>query len=50
MEGVRNLRKDPGKEVAIVLPVYNEEENIRATVEEIRENGISWDIITVDDG
>ena len=50
VEGVRNLRKDPGKEVAIVLPVYNEEENIRATVEEIRENGISWDIITVDDG
>jgi len=35
---------------AIVIPVYNEEKNIRTVVEEIRENGIDWDIIAVDDG
>jgi len=50
VEAGRNLREDSGKKVAIVLPVYNEEENIRATVEEIRRNCIRWDIISVDDG
>jgi glycosyltransferase involved in cell wall biosynthesis len=38
------------KEGAIVIPVYNEEKNIRAIVEEVQRSGISWDIVAVDDG
>jgi glycosyltransferase involved in cell wall biosynthesis len=44
------LRQDIDKEGAIVIPVFNEEKNLRATVEEIRRERITWDIITVDDG
>jgi glycosyltransferase involved in cell wall biosynthesis len=49
-EGLINLSGGAGKKVSIVLPVYNEEKNIRATVEEIRGSGIAGDIIAVDDG
>jgi glycosyltransferase involved in cell wall biosynthesis len=42
--------KQSRKEGAIVIPVYNEEKNLRAIVEEIRDSGILWDIIAVDDG
>lgn len=45
-----SIQKDASKDVAIVLPVYNEEKNIRATVEEIRRNGLHWEIIAVNDG
>jgi glycosyltransferase involved in cell wall biosynthesis len=45
-----NSHNVTGKGIAIVLPVYNEEKNIRAIVKEIRGNCIQWDIITVDDG
>src|SRR4030065_611611 len=50
MEGLMGLRQDIDKEGAIVIPVFNEEKNLRATVEEIRRERITWDIITVDDG
>lgn len=45
-----NPGPDTGKECVILLPVYNEEKNLRAIVEEIRGNDIPWDIIAVDDG
>jgi len=38
---------DPG---VIVIPVYNEEENVRNVLEEIRSAGITWDIVAIDDG
>jgi len=50
MEGLIGLLKESRKEGAIVIPVYNEEKNLRAIVEEIRGCGILWDIIAVNDG
>ncbi len=50
MEGVMSPVLVAGKEGVIVIPVYNEERNLRAIVEEIRGCGIPWDIIAVDDG
>jgi glycosyltransferase involved in cell wall biosynthesis len=50
MEGLMGPEPDSDKEGAIVIPVYNEEKNIRAIVEEVRRSGISWDIVAVDDG
>lgn len=50
MEGLTPSRGDRGKETAIVLPVYNEAGNLRATVDEIRGTGIPCDIVMVDDG
>lgn len=50
MEGLKGPRDDRRKEGAIVLPVFNEEINLRTTVEEIRGAGIRWDIVIVDDG
>ncbi len=35
---------------AVVIPVFNEEKNIARVVDEIRGQGIDWDIIAVDDG
>jgi glycosyltransferase involved in cell wall biosynthesis len=40
----------PRTDGAIVIPVYNEEENIARVVGEIRSEGIDWDILAVDDG
>ncbi len=34
----------------IVIPVYNEEQNVRNVFEEIRRSGIAWDIVAIDDG
>ena len=50
MEGLKIPRDDFRKEGAIVLPVFNEEMNLRTTVDEIRGAGIRWDIVMVDDG
>jgi glycosyltransferase involved in cell wall biosynthesis len=50
MEGLKRPRDDRGEKGAIVLPVFNEEKNLHATMEEIRGTGIPWDIIMVDDG
>ena len=50
MEGLKSPRDAPRKEGVIVLPVFNEEKNLRGTVEEIRRAGIRWDIVMVDDG
>lgn len=50
MEGLTDPPEGTGKRGAIVLPVYNEEKNLRTIVEEIRGCGIPWDIIAVDDG
>lgn len=50
MEGVTRPVREAGKGGAIVIPVYNEERNLRTIVEEIRGCGILWDIIAVDDG
>lgn len=50
MEGLKGPSKGTGKGGAIVLPVYNEEKNLRTIVEEVRACGIPWDIIAVDDG
>jgi glycosyltransferase involved in cell wall biosynthesis len=50
MEGLTSSNQGVGKEGAIVIPVFNEEKNLRGIVEEIRGNGITLDIIAVDDG
>ena len=50
MEGLKFPRDDFRKEGAIVLPVFNEEMNLRTTVDEIHRAGIHWDIVMVDDG
>ncbi len=42
--------KESGEKIAVVVPVYNEEENIRGTVDEIRATCADWDIVAVDDG
>lgn len=51
MEGLAGGRMHP-RDVpgAIVVPVYNEEKNIRRVIDEIRAAGIDWDILVVDDG
>jgi glycosyltransferase involved in cell wall biosynthesis len=50
MEGLMSPGPDTRRECVIVIPVYNEEKNLRAIVEEIHGNGIPLDIIAVDDG
>jgi glycosyltransferase involved in cell wall biosynthesis len=50
MEGLMGPEQGSDKGGAIVIPVYNEEKNIRAIVEEVHGSGISWDIVAVDDG
>lgn len=51
MEGVGHGREPrPRTPGAIVIPVHNEEGSLRRLVEEIRGEGIDWDIIAVDDG
>jgi glycosyltransferase involved in cell wall biosynthesis len=51
MEGLMgNSSRGARTEGVVIIPVYNEEKNIRAVLEEIRREGIDWDIVAVDDG
>ena len=50
VEGLMGPAQGNDKGGAIVIPVYNEEKNIGAIVEEVRRSGIAWDIVAVDDG
>jgi len=51
MEGLKGKSPRGARtEGVIIIPVYNEEKNVRAVLEEIRGEGIDWDIVAVDDG
>lgn len=51
MEGMKAEGSRGGLEPGIiVIPVYNEENTVRNVLEEIRNEGIAWDIVAVDDG
>lgn len=54
MDTNENIARIPKPELSIVIPVYNEERNIRALVNEllkyISEDKITYEILFVDDG
>lgn len=52
MEPVTEPKSTTAPRLSLVVPLYNEEDNVRALVEEIRTalTGISFEIVLVDDG
>lgn len=38
------------KKISVIIPAYNEEKNIRETIERVRNTGSDYEIIVVDDG
>jgi dolichol-phosphate mannosyltransferase len=48
------MEKDTAKDLSLVIPVYNEEENLRPLAEEIRAaldgTGLDYEAMFIDDG